>query len=892
MTIIRLACVGLLVLTGACADLNKLNEDACGNGVLDDGEDCDGFAQQDHIDGSPEADLTCGAPTTSTTAHRCRYTCDTTDASTCPDGWSCTSAGVCIYPSGTFSASSSGIAVQYTDWVVRDITGDAIPDVIGFNETSLDVRVGNAEGDYNDHRETTTPSRNGPPSFVDIDDNDQVDVILAIQDGLHVLRTKPDGTFDSIPFASIDPEIQYPAANYPGGIMPVVTQMNSSQLFTPFHHFAVLLDTGSEFEMTFAPPGLDAPNPFTTLPAYHPMSALKRPIPIANIDVGPGAMEEELALVFTGADRIWIYGQNNPLAMTLGLRAEVPLGGLIVDKGAKFADVDGDGSMDLLVSTSGDRVAVAYGDGTGGFAAPAVDNMFDALLTNHDPLGQLDIDENLTRWPIASADFDGDGKADYVTPQGIYITSPGAGLTQTGWRVAESPWDAAVAADFNGDGFMDVAVQFSAEDDGEAKVELLLGDGIGTFNTHIIALEGVPFQMVVGDFDGDLVTDLGIASHDTRGMGEDGIEVLFGSRDSVPNKAESMGRFAYIELIRAGSFWSPLHEIPDRNTDLLVFTNSEPDASGPHRLALLSGAPSRRMAAPFALIDRTGGSAFSPDRVIAGSYSAEGNGDAIVISDGADTAGSLWFVKGDSQGGFSDPTSLTMPASFGDGDCSAEDGLFVLADLNNDGAQQLIGFDNSAECDETGYGSSPAPKLLQASLQDQTATITGPTAVSTFTVPYQAVVHDMDGDGAADLIVTYSGEFEISMFGSLATGAGVVIYWNDDGALSVDNHVSLTLPAGTEHVIAAAAIQADDDGESELIVFTDGGLLICDLEGRAFAADCSKIELGQDFYRSSLGGERLYVADVNGDGLDDVLLGDGRNLYVAIAQSQLLGGGL
>ena len=167
-----------------------------------------------------------------------------------------------------------------------------------------------------------------------------------------------------------------------------------------------------------------------------------------------------------------------------------------------LADLNGDGRLDLVVANdeSGD-VTVLLGDGKGGFA-PAPGSPFPAGKSPND---------------IAIADFDGDGKPDlafanhdtkYVTVllgdgRGRFRPAPGSPVT-----VQSTPHPHGVAAaDFDGDGHVDFAVESWAND----KVEVILGAGGGRFRTpgRLFGVGQMPYQKLrAGDVNGDGFPDI------------------------------------------------------------------------------------------------------------------------------------------------------------------------------------------------------------------------------------------------------------------------------------------------------------------------------------------------------------------------------------------------
>jgi membrane-bound inhibitor of C-type lysozyme len=183
------------------------------------------------------------------------------------------------------------------------------------------------------------------------------------------------------------------------------------------------------------------------------------------------------------------------------------------------ADLNGDGIPDLITSfnqvvplicglicSNGTvtRVAVAFGDGTGNFGNLSYSTLAGGLANEVDnPQG------------LALADFNGDGKLDVLisaTPQGqtpvLYMAlGSGNGSFNRGTQIATvGVTSSFVAADFNGDGFPDVAYN-----DGSANVQVLLNDTTGNFNAAAPSYAtsgGNLGPMATADFNGDGKLDL------------------------------------------------------------------------------------------------------------------------------------------------------------------------------------------------------------------------------------------------------------------------------------------------------------------------------------------------------------------------------------------------
>lgn len=168
------------------------------------------------------------------------------------------------------------------------------------------------------------------------------------------------------------------------------------------------------------------------------------------------------------------------------------------------ADLNGDGLLDL-VSTDylNNLIQVLMATGPGTFAAPV------SYAVDVSPKG------------IAIADFNGDGFLDLAVAAGTYSagrvsvllgTGTGTFLAAVSYAVGRTPVSV-VAADFNGDGIKDLA----AANSGSFNVSILLGTGTGTFGAAVNYAAGGtndnPIRMVAADFNGDGSIDLAVTTN-------------------------------------------------------------------------------------------------------------------------------------------------------------------------------------------------------------------------------------------------------------------------------------------------------------------------------------------------------------------------------------------
>ena len=154
------------------------------------------------------------------------------------------------------------------------------------------------------------------------------------------------------------------------------------------------------------------------------------------------------------------------------------------------ADLNGDGVLDA-VRLGGNAVYVNLGKSPSGWNAHTLY-----------PIGEAGTQ-------VIVADVNGDGKPDIIvsgaggntaTDLGaVYLLlNNGDGTFQPATTLSAGPYPGSIAAaDFNGDGKVDLAVTNA----GNAEVSILLGNGDGTFQAPVAyAVDQYPASMVVADF--------------------------------------------------------------------------------------------------------------------------------------------------------------------------------------------------------------------------------------------------------------------------------------------------------------------------------------------------------------------------------------------------------
>jgi len=351
-------------------------------------------------------------------------------------------------------------------------------------------------------------------------------------------------------------------------------------------------------------------------------------------------------------------------------------------KAAAVGDFNGDGKPDLAVANAGNpatgddgNVSILLGNGDGTFR-PAAHN----FAAGKNPFS------------IAVGDFNGDGRVDLaVANNGINIdggwlagtvsillgNGDGTFQTHVDFATGTGP-DSVAVGDFNADGMLDLVVAAHPAN----VVSVMLGKGDGTFQTRVdypTATGGGDSAVVVADFNQDGKADLAIAGGFSGGI----VGILEGNGDGTFQPA--------VEYDPAGLFGRSI-AVGDFNGDgrldlVITYANfGNPTSSGVSvLLGNGDGTFSQGSTLPTQATGCHAGSPFSAD------FDGDGKFDIAVIGGGAPHdglclfgAGTILVFKGNSDGTFRAPVSLATTNAWD---------LAAGADLNGDKGADLVTVD-------------------------------------------------------------------------------------------------------------------------------------------------------------------------------------------------------
>jgi uncharacterized protein (TIGR03437 family) len=524
-------------------------------------------------------------------------------------------------------------------------------------------------------------------------------------------------------------------------------------------------------------------------------------------------------------------------------------------------DFNGDGILDTATETAtGISIDVYQANGT--------------FTTTVYPINGLQTSS------IVAVDFNGDGKLDLAVPlmpdasgQGhiAVLLGHGDGTFGTPSNTAAGPFPFYLATgDFNSDGKNDLAVtSSSASGSGAGNVLVLLGKGDGTFAPAVSYPVGLaPATIVAADFNGDGKLDLAALDAELGIVNK--LWVLLGNGDGTfqtavsTATATSAGYLSYADLNHDGKLDAL---IADQNaSDMAVLMGNGDGTFQPPTLYLAAAQPvsvgiqplgdgntalflgdaaSGSIAIGFAAPDGTVG--MPPLQSIGQSTAAIATGDLngdsqpdLVISD--PVAGNLEVLLATGMGQFGSPATYSAGST---------PGALALADLKGDGVLDAI------------VGTASGLGVLLGTGGGGFGTAQFYTAGDTFG---SVTIADFNDDGNPDVAAVDATAGWVSVF-----------FGNGDGTLQSGKTISLS---SSFIPLSVAANDVNKDGKPDLIVALGasgqgqpGAIAVLLGNGNGTFQAPQMTTLPGPIIQQAIGAAAtagLAVADLNGDGILDV----------------------
>lgn len=597
-----------VLVVGGCNALPELRRGSCGNGVVEEHEDCDLHA---HATGR------CSAPGTPL---ECRFVCDPDaprSAPTCPEGYGCSSEGVCRRATGEYVPGAVVSKDDPAALASGDFDGNGRADILSLGPPNRlgqrSMRLYYVDQQGAELARWTTSKSLGAPSVLDLS-NDGRDDLLFAADGIGVLLGQPDRTLLPQTF----PSLRFPSA----GARVAMVYDRPVQNTMPLVALASIDGESGLFRVE--PSGVELTRITELRQARDDILGVVT-ADFLRSDAYPCL---EIAIVYSDSSELSVYSVCEPgrddtepvwRAQALELRAELPRAPRPDDAPPLAADLDRDGAVDLVVAARGELYWLRAPDG---------------VLLEPAPIRLGAGARSAPEMPLAVGDLNADGSADFVFTTAIVIT--GQPEEQT-IRLLDEPWTHAIIADLNANGRLDV---IASRSQGQFALDFYNGDGTGQFTHFSVETAGVVKHLAVGDLDGDYVNDVSLVLK-SQGSGEERLAVGFGEPNRPPQTPVNVARLSPVAQLESFVLG------PQGHLALMYATPSAEDGS---QLVLFAGSGDRLPIAPYSLL-RISEGAFdegAPVVVAPGDFDGNAVPDVVALAlseaPGAPTT-TLWGVR-------------------------------------------------------------------------------------------------------------------------------------------------------------------------------------------------------------------------------------------------------
>jgi hypothetical protein len=838
--------VVLLGFVMACTDFADLARGVCGNGLLESGEDCD------------SDDASCV---------RCAVTCK--GAVDCPTvAYSCGVDGLCHAPGGQLADPSAPVTFGADDLRITDVDRDGTGDVVGVSKTSIVVHHGDAHGALSTVTSFVTPAQSGPPAFGDLDGDGSIDVTLSTLDGI-VSYTSRFGTLSPV-------DIESPIFGADG------TPLDLVMLF-PIGTFQLgaFVDDGGVMVLVVVD-FLDPNASHVTVPCSARLGAITHAqFAQASVDLyranAVNAATADFVVSFTTTSGALCATSIHGGTLGGFTFADItPAGAAALAERPVLADLDADADpCPSLVSSDGGPAALRRWEGhlanghctfdaagAGGLALPAVPNAPSSAVA-------------VGRVPIVPA-IAGVASDALVLSSGIYGYVPGPDAFGEIYSSSSRRIARVATGDLDGDGDLDCVLATDHEDD----LDVLYRFPLGLELLRIDTASEVT-SLTIGDFDGNAVNDIAYTETST---GHQNMMIAYGTADR-PLAPVQVATFTSVGSVSTIGFPDSVDRLSIAD-DLAVVQSRQDGQGALPTMTLLHGSPQRTMLSFFEPRDDAALDATTLRGAVVGQFTGSALPDLLAIaSPQRGTTGGMraWLVAGTETGLAAAPSAGVAATGLADCDGTGvcvQDALYLS--WPGDARELVIAVDREpaphASLLDPAPAAGPSPTSLEATAIP--ALLAG--------VPAGAIAHalyasDLDGDGAPELVASFATR------GDPVAGTVRVCAM----AAGVPQHCDELTP-----VIAAIApgVTACTDAAPGHLTYRDPGtlgtgaddLVVLCHEGASVTSLYRVTRAGAGYTATPLaqgvGLRGIRVADVTGDGVDDVIAvagsGGGQSIMV------------
>lgn len=923
-----------LVATAGCSTLEVIPSSICGNGVVEgDSEDCDpgqtaGNASPERTVSTPSGAFAC-APPGSLAACRFRRN----DKGECPRAMTyVASLDACVRSTGGFSEAATRIAdgIAATNITLADSDGSgSLETVATYNlyDASRYFFEAPSSRDFSDVRPHRLPEWPVPPLRTRAVDgvtsggpDSKRSVLAPVTTGVTMLhRASTEQTQPDARFGNLDLDDELPRSAIVGDHNIVTLRRSFARKGSVRDGVAAIVKSAHSLDAVMfwaAPDAADgaivdhnSADPDATVNATACGSTLKSRAALmvpadsevvftGRADVVRASPCDEFVIAFRdGSVRIVESCDVNGCALPANevnvrsVSLVAPPSGIKLLEVA-VADVNSDGTIDIVSAWStgandtsplrAKTFSIALGSGTGIFDAPIP---FTVNVVNNP---ESPLTENLSGLTVFRERRDDNGAeagrtfaviADRVIrfDGDLFPPQPGAvavlDAVQVTWPTGALRWENPIDEDLDADGIVDVVLRSGP------RLYVLRGNDFGAFGISLLDAGTNIRSFTLGDFDRDNLVDIAV-THEQ-----------YTTAPSTSSTTTSVAvDVAYGQGSARFGAWLPLLGL--KNVDARLLVRREPHFNGSDALFVV--APSQDPGSPalMALVgDGTQGGLFPTSRV-----SCEGGPKNVLLRGGT-------VARHEHAGVKTDVLLLVSgrPLS-SSSSVAATDEVLVLTD----GAKGAAGLRKASCAKDTGIGrlasvaaanicGDASDEVLALGLDgenivagifafpDGPLDLNAPVAFSTIPIGttsdrsdlaaarLRMIPADLDADGATDVLIRVRNR--------------VYVLWNDSNKSSAgcvaSNFTLATIalsPEDADTVKGVASLSQGAEEPAHVMLLTGAGLVEFQIDGQRGVTRIAPAP--HSFYEGAKDATALEIGDVDGDGFDDIVIGDGLGIRI------------